>query len=107
MIELVALFFFSKKIRETCNEKNLKAGKWVALLFVSWFGAEITVFLIGFSFLDPSESTIYKLILPALIAAVGLAYLVLQKVKSLDSNKNLELDEFATISNDEKFKHFR
>lgn len=104
---MFAIFFFSKKIREICAEKGVKAGKWIVLLIVAWFGSEIAVFFIGFSLIGNDDSTLLVLVIPALIAAGFSAFLVLQKVKSIASNEDLELDEFATKRNEEDFKHFR
>lgn len=108
MIELIALFFFSKKIRSICEEKGIKPGKWLALLIATWFGIELLVIRTGMYFFDISitDESIYALILPAMLAGIFSAYLVLQKVKSLAIEKEaLEPEDLA--SREDEFKHFR
>lgn len=106
MIEIIAIFFFSKKIREICEEKGVKAGKWIALLVGAWFGSEVIVIVGGMILLGLNEDGIFQLIIPALIVAIASAFLVLNRVKAIDAVKeDLELDEFA--AKDDEFKHFR
>lgn len=106
MIEILALFFFSRKIKSSCEAKGIKPGKWIAILVGTWIGVELLVLLGGIFYFGMSEAVIYKMIVPALIAAIVSAFFVLQKVNDLDDETEaLELDEFA--AKEDQFKHFR
>ena len=90
MIEILVLGYFIKQIKKITEEKGIKAGKWIAILVGSWFGIEILIFVVSFAFLGMSRDDLLIVMLPALLAAGGSAYLVLNKVKNLPSELKTE-----------------
>lgn len=106
MIELLLIFYFSRKIRKLAEERGIIAGRWIAKLVIYWFVAELSVFAIGIYFLGQSEDTLLKLVVPALVAAIATAFFVINKLKAIEIEEDLTLDEFSKQSEDD-FKHFR
>lgn len=107
MLEIFFLIYFVKKIKQITLDKGIGSGKWIALLLLSWFGAEATVFIIGILILGQEDNkTLLILMIPALLAAYFSATLVIKKLQAEDSNSELELDEFVK-KNDDDLKHFR
>ena len=50
MLEILALVFLGRKIREIVTEKGLKPRKYILIAVGLWFGLEISGIIVGFTF---------------------------------------------------------
>ena len=91
MLEILAIGYFSKKIREIAEEKNIKASKWIWRLVLTWFGVEIATIVLIFVFTDADfESGIVLAAIPAIILAVISAFYT---INQLEKEPNFPIDE--------------
>lgn len=81
MLEIFALAYFAKQIRKTAEEKGIKPGKWLAATFISWFAIEILIFVVAFTFFDVDRDGILVVMIPAVLIAATVAYVILEKLK--------------------------
>jgi len=87
MLEILALGYFAKQIRKTAEEKGIKPSKWIAATFISWFAIEILIFVIAFVFFDIERDGIVLVMIPAVLIAATVAFIILEKLKQQDSVK--------------------
>ena len=47
MIEIIALFFLTRKVGQMAELKGLSPGRWKLIMVLAWFGFEILGALVG------------------------------------------------------------
>ena len=87
MLEILALSYFAKQIKKTAKEKGIKPGKWIAATFISWFGIEILIFIIAFTFFDVDSDGILVVMIPAVLISATVAFVILERLKQQESIK--------------------
>ncbi|MBL7765057.1 MAG: hypothetical protein JNJ58_03115 [Chitinophagaceae bacterium] len=68
MLEIIILFFLTKKIGATAIRKGLKPGIWKLYTVLAWFGGEIIGFVVG---LNLFKDNLLMSVLLAIPCAVG------------------------------------
>ena len=96
MLEILAIIYFSKKIREICEEKNIVATKWIIRLIAIWFGIEILIVIIGIFLFGENAMLLVGLV--ALMAGIASGFYNLNAVKDLES----KADEIEDLGKNEK-----
>ena len=90
MLEILAIGYFTKKIRTIAEEKNIKPSKWIWRLVLTWFGVEIVTIILIFALTNTDiDDGIFMAVLPALIlAALSAVYTVEQLKKQPDQTSD-------------------
>ena len=69
MIELILLFFLSKKIGALARQKGLNSTRWIIFTILSWIVAELFGIMIGILFF--SKENVVSLVLVGLLFGVA------------------------------------
>ncbi|WP_396635008.1 hypothetical protein [Maribacter sp. R86514] len=94
MLEILAIGYFTKKIRTIADEKNIKPSKWIWRLVLTWFGVEIVTIILFFTLTNTDiDDGIFMALLPALIMAALSAFYT---VKQLKKEPNIPFDDIKT-----------
>ena len=92
MLEILALGYFSKKVRSIAEEKNINPSKWIWRLVLTWFGVEIATIVSIFVFTDANiENDIFIVVLPALVLAVISAFYTVYQLEQKPQEPSNEL----------------
>ncbi|WP_324028222.1 hypothetical protein QSV08_09905 [Maribacter sp. BPC-D8] len=92
MLEILALGYFSKKVRSIAEEKNINPSKWIWRLVLTWFGVEIATIVSIFVFTDANiENDIFIVVLPALVLAVISAFYTVYQLEQKPQEPSKEL----------------
>ncbi|WP_405409783.1 hypothetical protein [Maribacter sp. Asnod1-A12] len=82
MLEILAIGYFTKKIRTIADEKNIKPSKWIWRLVLTWFGVEIGTIILIFALTNTDiDNGIFIAVLPALILAALSAFFTVEQLK--------------------------
>lgn len=96
MLEILALGYFSKKVRSIAEEKNINPSKWIWRLVLTWFGVEIATIVSIFVFTDADiENDIFIVVLPALILAAVSAFYTINQLEKEPQVLSKELNSDA------------
>ena len=87
MIEIIALFFLTRKIGRLAQLKGLAPGRWKLVMVLSWFGFEIAGLIIGIMI----SGNLYMSMLLGIAAAFG-GYLLVRY--RLEQYEDLPKDDF-------------
>jgi len=102
MLEILAIIFFSKKIRTIAEEKNIPAKKWIIRLIVVWFSIEFAIAVAGVVLFG--EESILIIGLLALGMGVLSGFVTLNELKKQETLD----DEIEYLGKrEDKFDHFR
>ena len=102
MLEILAIIFFSKKIRTIAEEKNISAKKWIIRLIVVWFSIEFAIVLAGVVLFG--EDSILIIGLLALGMGVLSGFVTLNELKKQETLDD-EIEDLG--KREDKFDHFR
>lgn len=83
MLEILLLWFLTKRIGNIVEEKGHNSGGYKLLTVVFWFGGEIAGALLGATMAAPYESTqcsVYLMGAMGAAAGAGIAYLIASSV---------------------------
>ncbi len=94
MLEILAIGYFTKKIRTIADEKNIKPSKWIWRLVLTWFGVEIVTIILFFTLTNTNiDDGIFMAVLPALIMAALSAFYTVEQLKK---ELNIPSDDIKT-----------
>jgi len=94
MLEILAIGYFTKKIRTIADEKNIKPSKWIWRLVLTWFGVEIVTIILFFTLTNTNiDDGIFMAVLPALIMAALSAFYTVEQLKK---EPNIPSDDIKT-----------
>lgn len=94
MLEILAIGYFTKKIRTIADEKNIKPSKWIWRLVLTWFGVEIVTIILFFTLTNSDiDDGIFMAVLPALIMAALSAFYTVEQLKK---EPNIPSDDIKT-----------
>ncbi|MBV4358103.1 hypothetical protein [Pinibacter aurantiacus] len=74
MLEIILIIYYSKKIGALALDKGESKGKWVTIMIISWFLAEILGAVVGLMLLG--QQNIYLALLVGYGFAFGSYYLI-------------------------------
>ena len=69
MIEIILLFFLSKKIGILAEQKGLSSTRWIIITILAWIVAEMFGILVGFMFF--SKDNLISILLVAILFGVA------------------------------------
>lgn len=94
MLEILAIGYFTKKIRTIADEKNIKPSKWIWRLVLTWFGVEIVTIILFFTLTNSDiDDGIFMAVLTALIMAALSAFYTVEQLKK---EPNIPSDDIKT-----------
>ena len=93
MLEILALSFFVKKIRQIAEAKNIKPTKWMIILLITWFGVEFGTIALFFIITGVDFEDGIWIAIPAVLFAVLSAFIV---INQFDKEPEVPSDEIAT-----------
>lgn len=99
MLEIIILYFLTKKIGQMALQKGLKTSAWKIFTVVAWFAGEIVGFIMGFSIFGTQN--LLGLIALAFFGAFGgyllIRYILEQKqdVFDDDGSNRTKIDELG------------
>jgi polyferredoxin len=98
MIDIIALFFLIRRIKNMVEEKEHPSGPWIRRILLYWFGGLFIGMFVSMFFFNTKDLTILGV--SAYLCAIGASIVVYKKAENLPDNKNGGNDWFNNPGKD-------
>ena len=88
MLELIALFYLTRRVGDIARRKGRKAGWFQLMTVLLWFGCELGGGVVGgiaVALTDSPEALIYLFALDGAVVGAGLSFLIVRTLPASDA----------------------